>query len=158
MMRREFTSEVVRLEDGMKHHVVIVPEKIAEEFATENITRILLTIDAHRWRRAIQNKRDGRRYVVLGKEMLRQAGVSRGDHMHVTIEQDTDPDHIEMAAEFTAVLEQDPEALARWETFTVGKKRSLALYVSGAKRSETRIKRSLELAEKIRTRTLHGDR
>ena len=62
-----------------------------------------------------------------------------------------------MGEELEEVLRQDAEAFARWQTFTTGKKRSLALYVTTAKRIETRIKRALELAEKIRTNQLHSD-
>lgn len=157
MMRERLETKIVRLEDGLKHHVLLVPHEIAEQFAEAKVTRILLHIESHTYRRAIQNKRDGRRFVVLGKEILRETRLAEGDQVRASIEEDPEPDYIEMAEEFTVVLDQDPEALERWNTFTIGKKRSLALYVTGAKRSDTRIKRALELAEKIRTRTLNGD-
>ncbi len=157
LLLERFETTIVRLEDGMKHHVLVVPHEVAERFTEAKVTRILLHIESHTYRRAIQKKRDGRRYVVLGKDILRETGLVEGDRVSTTIEEDPDPDHVEMVEEFTAVLEQNPEALARWETFTIGKQRSLALYVTGAKRSDTRIRRALELAEKIRTRTLHGD-
>ncbi len=155
--RTSFTCEIVRLEDGMKHHIVPVPPDIADTFEAEKIRRIVLKIGEFTYRRAIQRKRDGRRYVVLGRPILKETGLLEGSRVTVQIEEDLDPDYVELGAEFTEVLELDPEAKARWETFPVGKKRSLALHVTRAKRSDTRIKRALELAEKMRTFTLHDD-
>jgi uncharacterized protein YdeI (YjbR/CyaY-like superfamily) len=54
-------------------------------------------------------------------------------------------------------LEQDEEAAARFYAMTRGRQRSLASYVTSAKREETRVKRAVELAHKLRTRTLYGD-
>ncbi len=75
----------------------------------------------------------------------------------VTIEPDPEPNAIDVCDEFLIALEQDPDAMERWEELTPGKQRSLAHHVSSAKREETRIKRALDLAMKLRTRTLHGD-
>ena len=57
-----------------------------------------------------------------------------------------------------AVLAEDAAAKRRWDEITIGKRRSIVHYINGAKKSETRLKRSLELAEKMRTYTLAGDR
>ena len=56
------------------------------------------------------------------------------------------------------MLDQDDAARARWDTFTVGRRRSLLIYITGAKTEPTRIKRSLDLARMIRTHNLYGDR
>ena len=156
--QHSFPCEILRLEDGMKHHTVPVPPEVAEAFEEKKIRRIILTIGEFSYRRAIQRKKDGRRYVVLGRPMLKETGLQEGSRVTVEIEEDIDPDFIEMGAEFTEALELDPEAKARWDTFPVGKRRSLALYVTSAKRVDTRIKRALDLAEKIRTYTLHDDK
>jgi uncharacterized protein YdeI (YjbR/CyaY-like superfamily) len=59
-----------------------------------------------------------------------------------------DPDELELPIEFEEVLEAEPEFRRIWESFTIGRRRSLSHYVSTAKSSETRIKRSIELMEK----------
>ena len=70
---------------------------------------------------------------------------------------DPNPDAVEIAEELLEALAQDDEARERWETFTPGMQRSVNHYVDSAKRPETRIRRAVEVTEKIRTRTLHGD-
>jgi uncharacterized protein YdeI (YjbR/CyaY-like superfamily) len=90
-------------------------------------------------------------------EPLREMGVAEGDSVAVEIEPDPEPDRVDVCDELLIALEQDFEAKERWDSFTPGKQRSIELYVSGAKREETRIKRAVDIVEKIRTRTLHGD-
>ena len=153
-----FTVPLERLEDGMKHHVVVIPDDIADQFEGKEIKRVIIKIEGTEYRRAIQRKKDGRRIMVLGQHILKECDLRLGEEFTLTIQPDADPDHVEMGEELAEVLAQDDAARARWETFTVGMKRSLALYVTQAKRSDTRIRRALELAEKISSGTLHSDK
>ena len=41
---------------------------------------------------------------------------------------------------------------------TPGRQRGLAYYITSAKTTDTRLKRALEIAHKLRTHTLYGDR
>ena len=54
-------------------------------------------------------------------------------------------------------LEHDAAASKRFATFSPGKKRSVASYITQAKREETRMKRAYEIAHKLSSYTLHGD-
>lgn len=153
----KFTSTVIRLEDGMRYHALVVPDEVADVYEEAGITRVVVSLNGVESRRAIQRKRDGRRLLVLGREVLRQAGADTGDFVRVVMRPDSEPDEVELGEEFAEVLAQDNEARTRWETFPIGRQRSLAYYVTSAKRSDTRLKRALELAEKIRTHTLYGD-
>lgn len=157
-MERTFTSEVIRFDDGMRHHALSVPAAIGVGFREAGIRRLILRIGRQEYRRALQRRRDGRWHLVLGQDIMREIGLEIGERIEITLLADPEPDLVETGPEFAEVLAQDPEAKARWDSFPVGKQRSLALYVTTAKRSDTRLRRALELAEKIRTRSLHGDR
>ncbi len=89
--------------------------------------------------------------------MLKQWGLREGDAVDVVLKEDPEPEKIDFAEELLTALAQDPEARRRWDSFTLGKKRSLNLYVTTAKRAETRERRAVEIVEKIRNRTLYGD-
>jgi hypothetical protein len=52
-------------------------------------------------------------------------------------------------------MEQDEEAGKIFFGMTVGMQRSLAHYVSSVKNTDSRIKRALELAYKMKTETLY---
>jgi uncharacterized protein YdeI (YjbR/CyaY-like superfamily) len=88
---------------------------------------------------------------------MKTAGIGRKNPAVLDLKPDPTPHRLEIPAEFSAVLNHDAAARARWDTFTTGRRRSLLIYITGAKTEPTRIKRSLELARMIRTHTLDGD-
>ncbi len=141
----------------MKMHYLPLPQDVSEALLEQGITRLVCTLNGHDVRRAVQGRHDGERFILLGQALRRDLGLHLGDLVEVTIRPDPDPDRIELGEEFEAVLEEDQEAAARFFSFTPGRQRSLASYVTGAKRSETRVKRAYELAYKLRTFTLYGD-
>lgn len=153
----EFAGPVLRRPDGLRQHYLPVPPDVAEHYTQGPTRRILATFNGQTFRRAIQNSRDGEYFVLLSRDLLRQIGADYGDTVIVHLVEDPDPDDIELGEEFEAVLDQDEAAAARFYGMTPGRQRSLAYYVTSAKRTETRVKRALELAHKLRTYTLHGD-
>jgi hypothetical protein len=153
-----FATDIRRFDVDLKHHYIVVPDTVADGLLAAGTRRVVGTINGHTVRRALQNRRNGERFLILGQGLLRDIGVEFGDTVDVVIGTDSDPDYVETGEELAEVLEQDEEAAARWKTMTPGRQRSLALYVTTARRTETRIKRALELAEKLRTNTLYGDR
>lgn len=152
------TAKVVRLDGGMRFHAVPVPDDVAEKLKAAGSRRVLATIGGHTFRRGLMNHAEGDSYIVLGGDILKTCGLREGSPVAVTLTSDPAPDELEVPEYFALVLDQDAEARARWETFPTGKRRSLLHYITSAKTEATQIKRSRELAEKIRTRSLYGDK
>ncbi len=142
----------------LKQHYVPVPADIADAVIATGSRRVLINVNGKTVRRAIQNSRHGEYFLLFGLRLMKEVGIGFGDELKLNLQPDPDPDHIELGEEFSEVLELDEEAAARFFSFTPGKKRGLALYVNNAKREETRIKRALEIAHKLKTYTLYGDR
>ena len=154
-----FAAPLFKLEKGFaRHHYVPIPMDIADELRDAGIRRVIVELNGREYRRAIMGRKDGERYVVVSKEMMREIEAAYGDTVLVDLRPDPDPDRVELCEELVATLDQDKKAGERFYGKTPGMQRSLNLYVSGAKRTETRIKRALELAHKLRTNTLYGDR
>lgn len=154
----EFAAPVLRLETGLKQHYVPLPDDVARDFLDRGIKRVIVSLNGRPYRRAIQSRRGGLRFVMLSKVILREIGALEGETVLVAIKPDPQPQRVELGEEFEAVLAQDEEAAARFYSMTPGTQRSLAHYTTSAKRPETRLKRALELAHKLKTRTLHSDR
>lgn len=142
----------------MKQHYAPIPTDLANDYLARGIRRIIVTMNGLDVRRAIQSSKDGDRFILLGIPLLREIRVGFGDMIEITMRPDPEPDLVDLGEEFTAVLELDDEAANLFYAMTPGRQRSLAMYVTSAKRTETRIARALDLANKIRTRTLYGDR
>ncbi len=152
-----FPAPVLQQEDGQRYHYVPLPADVATAFEREGVRRVVATVNGTPIRRGILNRADGERYLALGIGFLRDVGAAYGDTVVVELAADPEPDRIDLGEELEAVLEQDEEAAARFYGFTLGNQRSLASYVTSAKRPETRVKRALDLAHKLRTYTLYGD-
>ncbi len=152
-----FAAPVLRLETGMKQHYVPIPMEMAEALKEAGVRRVLATFNGYRLSRGIQGRKDGEKYLMLGRNVLRDIGANFGDTVMVTIIPDPEPDQIKLCDEFAAALEQDKEAATRFATLVPSHRRGLNYYVDSAKREDTRIKRALEVANKLRTHTLYGD-
>ena len=94
---------------------------------------------------------------MVNLSYLRDIGVIPGDIVEVSIWSDPNPDAVDLCEEFRIALDQDKEASDRFYSLSVGKRRSIAYYPNSAKRVETRIKRSIEICHKLRTKTLGMD-
>lgn len=154
----EFRAPVLKFDTGVVQHYLPVPAEFADQLRVMGLTTLECTVNGTVLRRTLYSGRDGDDYVIVGKSVLRSLGVRLGEFVDVQIRPHPDPDHVELGDELREVLELDDEAAERFYTFTPGMQRSLALYVNTAKREATRIKRALEIAEKVRTNTLYGDR
>lgn len=138
----------------MRMHYVPLPTEVAD--ALGDARAVTGTLGDVPFRRAVHGRGDGALYIVFGRKLLADAGLGYGATAFVELEA-ADPDAVHLPPELVAALAADPEAAARFETFTPGRQRSLGVHVSQAKQPATRERRALELAEKIRTHTLYGD-
>ncbi len=152
-----FVAPLLRTEEGMTQHYVPLPAEVADRLQADGVRRVVGTMNGYPVNRGVMNNRHGEHFLLLGLPLMRDVGVGVGDPVEVVVRPDPEPARIEMAEEFEIALEQDAEAGARFYAMTPGRRRSLNYYVVSAKRPETRIKRALELAHKIRTETLYGD-
>ena len=151
-----FASPVLRAETGMGYHFLPVPAESAARLVASGTRRVVAVLNGVPVRRAVVTH-EGAPVLLVGIPLLREIGARVGDTVLVDVSPDPDPDRVDLGDEFEAVLADDAEASDRFFAFTPGRQRSLASYVTGAKRTETRLKRALELARKIRTNTLSGD-
>lgn len=153
-----FTSRLVRVDQGMPYYALPVPDDIAAAWKQARVRRLVGTINGHAVKRALMSQAGGGGFFIVSRDLMKQAGITPKTPAVLAFKPDPAPAKLDVPPEFQAVLNQDAAARARWETFTVGRRRSLLIYVTGAKTEPTRIKRALDLARMIRTHSLYGDR
>ncbi|GAB5534976.1 MAG: hypothetical protein Rubg2KO_12250 [Rubricoccaceae bacterium] len=152
-----FVAPVLVHETGFRQHYLPLPSDVDDVLRAEKVRRVIATLNGRTVRRGIQSRKASGRHLALSRDLMRQLEVAYGDLVEIELRADPDPDHVDLG-ELAAALEADPEAKARFDTFTPGKQRSVAHYVTSAKRPATRESRAAELAHKIRTHTLHADK
>lgn len=161
MPEHVFAGPVLRTDGGLGMHYVPIPAEVDDALAGARI--VVGTLggperDGVPFRRAVHGRGDGAPKLLFGKKVLAEAGLGFGATAVVELAPDADPDAVHLPAELEEALRQDAAARERFETFTPGRQRSLGVHVDQAKRPATRVRRALDLCEKIRTRTLYGDR
>ncbi|HWA29393.1 MAG TPA: YdeI/OmpD-associated family protein [Lacunisphaera sp.] len=139
------------------YHILPVSNTAATAWKKARVRRVVGTINGHSIKRAIMSHADGGSFVIVNREFIKRAGLDGKSSAILVFRPDPTPHQLDMPPEFEAALAQDDVARARWESFTPGRRRSLLVYITGAKTEPTRIKRSIELATKIRTHSLYGD-
>lgn len=153
----QLPAPVLREQGGMRFHYVPLPNAVGDALREAGARRVVGRISGVPFNRAVQGSAaDGYR-LVFGLSVLRDAGLALGDTAELAFDPDPKPDAVALPEELEAALETDAAAAARFYAMTPGRRRSLAHHVETAKRAATRERRALDLAEKLRTYTLHGD-
>lgn len=129
----------------------------AKAFIDKHSKRVIMTgPDGEDLHRALQLRKDGYALIMLSKAVLKSWKKEVGDLVTVKIRPDDTEFGMPMPEEFKVTLEMDPEAAEAFNALNPGRKRGLLHYAGSPKTEASRIKRALELAEKLRTGTLHG--
>ena len=155
-----FTGPVEPLSDSpmFVSHCLVVPAELAADLRVRKLRRLIGTLNHLPFNLALQSRAgDDARFLLLSRQTLREIKARAGDPITVVCQPDETPDEITLPEELAEVFDHEPEAAARFHALTPGRRRSLVHYVSSAKGVDTRIKRALELACKLRTNTLYGD-
>jgi len=155
MKKIQFTATLDSLGE---HHmsVIYIPEEIME---TKPKIRVRAEgfINGVPFNLAPQSQKLGPKYFMINKDLKKKI-LSAGNDEVLVIFEWIDANILELPEELEVVLSHDEDFKARFDTFTVGKQRSLAYYVKSAKSVDTRIKRALELAFKVKTNSLYSDK
>ena len=137
---------------------VQVPKYVSDFFGAKGRTRVLGIMNGVAIDRALIPNGAGGHEIIIGTDVRKKTKVKEGMKIAFEIYRNPEPDAVEIPEELFAALELEPEALRKFENFTPGMKRNMAYWVSSAKQTETRIKRSLEILRRIMAGEIFGGR
>ncbi|MBT8234655.1 MAG: YdeI/OmpD-associated family protein [Bacteroidia bacterium] len=134
-------------------HSVYIPEDIARLFIDKGHNRVKVKVSfkgqSISYYAALQ-KIKGNFIVMLNKPNQKKLGVFPNDYFQMQLVEDTSRYGVDVPEELEAVFESDPDAFDIFESLTMGKRRGLIYSVAGYKSSQTRIEKSLVLAENLK--------
>ena len=133
----QFMNTIIRVPDSI---IKMLPEGRVRIEGMFNGTPVNL---------GIQSRKEGFFYVSVSAALRRAAKIKPGDAVVVKFTV-ADPEKLDMPEEMEAVLAQDDVAARAWAELTTGIQRSLLHYVNSVKNVDSRIKRALFMAEKIK--------
>jgi len=152
-----FLAHLEHVDGPMVHHIIMIPDEVAEQFVIgKGSVRILCKIGDKPEFPCALIPRHGRYVVIASLKLIKENNLVLGSTFQMTIR--TDPGNgLDLPEEFSEVLAQDELAYQAFLALKDGGKRGYLYYIRQAKSIETRIKRSFEIAEKLKSRKLKAE-
>ena len=92
--------------------------------------------------------------VLILKKIREQIGKKKGDTINVTIELDDQPRVIELAVDAQRALKKNAAAYSAWKKLSYSHQREFHLWLEGAKKPETRIRRLTKIIQDLAGKSL----
>lgn len=115
--------------------------------------RVWIHINNHekeKWQGGIVALGGGDCYITVSQARMKKFGIHFGEEVEVHLQKDESEFGIEVAPEFLAVLDADPEAKARFDQLKKGFQRYLLYYTIQVKSSEKRVDRAIMLLNNLK--------
>jgi hypothetical protein len=150
-MEATFQTSVNKFDDSLWSFHLKVPEEIYQLFAEKNIKRVLMQINnSKKLHAGFMPEGNGRYFLMLSKNLMKQLQLAIGQSVKVVIEEDTTRYGMPISTEMKELLELDPEGEAYFHKLTPGKIRSLLHFVNKLKSSDKRIEKSVIILEHLK--------
>ena len=148
----KYTTKVSRQEHALWNIHIPVPNDIADQFLSTGSKRVICTIDGElTFQCAIMPLGDGGHFIMLSKEKRKKLDLMIGTEIQIKLEKDDSEYGMPLPEEFEELLLMDDEANECFQKLTKGKQRSLLYLIAKPKRSETRIKKAVVIAEYLKS-------
>ena len=154
----EITRHPIGKGERVIHYVVVyLPLQIERDLPFDAHPRLRVTgeIADVPFEGAWQPSGDGRRYLIVPKQVFAAASVAVGDRVEVRFKI-ADQNAVDMPPELERALSADADLEAKWVALTPGAKRAFAYRVSSAKTQRTRTKRLGEVSQMVREGLAYG--
>jgi len=155
-MAKKKKSEIeldIVIEDYSKDYMAyyfIVPQWQVDEFTGGKSTRVLCTINGYEFPCALRLIKELGYIITLSKEKAKLCKVKEGSRTVAQIVKDESEYGFPVPEEWEEYLKQDDELKMMFEALTPGKRRGWLYHIGSAKSIDTRIKRCVLIAEKVR--------
>jgi len=139
-------------------HFVSVPSEVTAFFGKKGRTRILGTMNGVEIDRALIPNGEGGHEIIIGTDVRKKTKAEPGEKVVFEIYRNPNPDEVEIPQELMAAIELEPVAMAKFAKMTPSMKRNMAYWVDSGKLPETRVKRAVEILNRIMNGSIFGGR
>ena len=135
----KFKSEILKVE-GKDASYIKIPFNVEEKYNAKRV-KVKATFDGIEYKGSIVKMGGDCHILGITKAIRKSLNKTFGDIIDVTIEEDKEERIVEIPKEFKELLEKEPKAKEFFETLSYSNKRKYILWITGAKKDETKIKR-----------------
>jgi Bacteriocin-protection, YdeI or OmpD-Associated/Domain of unknown function (DUF1905) len=133
----KFKTKIVQIGNNTG---INVPDNIIESFGVGKKPPVVITLNKFTYRGTVAVM-GGKYMVSLSAENRKNAKVSGGDEVEITIELDAQPRMVELPADFEKALSKNASCRNNYEKLAPSRKKAIVLSITDAKTEETRKKR-----------------
>jgi hypothetical protein len=88
-------------------------------------------------------------YLLVNREIQRQAGITCGDAVEISLEPDLEPRPAELPDELAALLDDEPGLRAWYDALSESMRREIGKWVLAVKSESSRVRRAQQMAERL---------
>ena len=127
----------------------LVPPDIAAKFVSGKDRRVICSLNGKVVIHCALMPNKETWFVMLNKDVVKKLGCNVGDELAIVMEKDESEYGMPMPEELKEVLAMDAMADKYFHKLTPGKQRSLIYIISKVKNSDSRIRKSLAVADHL---------
>lgn len=145
----KFTAKLEKSDDGMDTAFISIPFNVEKTYGTKGQVKVKATFDGHPYRGVIANMGRGCHTLGVRKDIREAIGKQVGDSISVELEKDNEERIVDVPDDLKHALSKSKKALEFFNTLSYTNRKEYAVWVSSAKREETREKRLSETIKKL---------
>lgn len=149
MAIKKFTAVLEKSDKGIDATFISIPFDVENEYGTKGQVKVKATFDGHPYRGVIANMGTGCHVIGVRKDIRAAIDKQAGDRVAVTLELDTEERVVDVPQDLQKLLTKSPKAEAFYNTLSFTNRKEYAVWVSSAKKQETRDKRLQETITKL---------
>jgi hypothetical protein len=144
-----FHATLENSSDGIDAAFIRVPIDVEKTFGTKGQVKVHATFDAVAYRGILANMGQGCHIIGIRKDIRKKIGKGVGDRIQVTIQQDQEERIVEVPPELARLLKSNVTAAGFFDKLSYTNRKEYALWISSAKKDETREKRLSQIISKL---------
>jgi hypothetical protein len=152
MPTHNFQAILIRPDSPGSWTYLNVPFSIEAAFGSKGQVKVRGTVNGQPFRGSVMPHGDGTHFLVVNKAIRDAAGVTTGDTVSVSMEQDSGERVVNIPDDLRAMLDADEAARTAFEKFSYSHQKEYVDWIESAKTAETRQRRIESAAGKIAQR------
>ena len=145
----KFTAVIEKPFDGIDGAFVTIPFDVKEVFGKKGHIKVKVKFDGHPYRGLIANMGTGCHMLILRKDVRAAIGKNPGDYVDVEVQEDTEERIVDVPDDLKKALQKNKKASSFYETLSYTNRKEYAVWISSAKKEETRERRLKETIQKL---------
>ena len=149
MPKKEFTSKLERFEGSGTWTYADVPFDVERVFGKKGQVKVKGTVNGVAFLSSLMPHGDGTHFLVVNRSTRDSAKVKEGARVRIVLEVDPEPRLIQAPPDLERALAKNKSAAASWEKLAPSHKKEYVLWITEAKKEETRQRRIEKAVAKI---------